>query len=101
MTYEAPSAQPDQPHECYSDRSETAVQRPETELNDAGSIWTDALQARLRDLWAQGLTASELDFAQFRWDGVSAGECSSGEACRVEQALSERSGDFYHVPALA
>ena len=44
---------------------------------------------------------SNLDFAQFRWGGVSAGECSSGEACRVEQALSERSGDFYHVPALA
>ena len=43
----------------------------------------------------------KLDFAQFRWDGVSARECSSGEACRVEQALSERSGDFYHVPALA
>ena len=39
-------------------------------------------------------TVPKLDFAQFRWDGVSAGECSSGEACRVEQALGERSGDF-------
>jgi sensor domain CHASE-containing protein len=29
------------------------------------------------------------------------GERSSGERCRVEQALGERSGDFYHVPALA
>ena len=46
-------------------------------------------------------TASELDFAQFQWEGVSAGECSSGEGCRVEQALGERSGDFYHVLALA
>ena len=46
-------------------------------------------------------TASELDFAQIQWGFVSAWECSSGEACRVKQALSERSGDFYHVPALA
>ena len=44
---------------------------------------------------------SELDFAQIRWGFVSAVECSSGEACRVEQAVGERSGDFYHVPALA
>src|SRR5688572_10805859 len=60
MTYEAPSAQPDQSHECYIDRSEAAVRRPETELNDAGSIWTDTLQARLRELWEQGLTASQI-----------------------------------------
>jgi GcrA cell cycle regulator len=60
MTYEAPSAQPDQPHECYSDRSEGAAPRPETALNDAGSIWTDTLQAQLRELWEQGLTASQI-----------------------------------------
>jgi GcrA cell cycle regulator len=60
MTYEAPSAQPDQSHECYIDRSERAVRRPATELNDTGSIWTDALQTRLRELWAQGLTASQI-----------------------------------------
>ena len=60
MTYEAPSAQPDQSHECYIDRSEGTVPRPETELNDAGSIWTDTLQVRLRELWAQGLTASQI-----------------------------------------
>jgi hypothetical protein len=60
MTYEAPSAQPDQPHECYSDQSEGTAPRPETALNDAGSIWTDTLQARLRQLWAQGLTASQI-----------------------------------------
>src|SRR4051812_34525350 len=46
-------------------------------------------------------TTTELDFAQIRWGFVSAWECSSGEACRVEQAVGERSGDFYHVPALA
>jgi len=45
--------------------------------------------------------AHQLDFAQIRWGFVSAVECSSGEACRVEQAVGERSGDFYHVPALA
>src|SRR5688500_2296919 len=44
---------------------------------------------------------TQLDFAQIRWGFVSAWECSSGEACRVEQAVGERSGDFYHVPALA
>ncbi len=60
MTYEAPSAQPDQSHEFYIDRSEGTVPRPETELNDAGSIWTDTLQARLRELWEQGLTASQI-----------------------------------------
>ena len=60
MTYEAPSAQPDQSHECYIDRSERAVRRPATELNDTGSIWTESLQARLRELWAQGLTASQI-----------------------------------------
>ena len=60
MTYEAPSAQPDQSDECYADRSGAPVPRPETELNDAGSIWTDALQARLAELWAQGLTASRI-----------------------------------------
>ncbi len=60
MTYEAPSAQPDQPHECYSGRSEIAVRRPATELNDTGSIWTVTLQARLRELWVQGLTASQI-----------------------------------------
>src|SRR4051812_22528188 len=43
----------------------------------------------------------ELDFAQIRWGFVSAWECSRGEACRVEQAVGERSGYFYHVPALA
>ena len=47
------------------------------------------------------LSRPELDFAQIRWGFVSAWECSSGEACRVEQAVGERSGDFYHVPALA
>jgi GcrA cell cycle regulator len=60
MTYEAPSAQPDQSHEFHRDRSQGAVRRPETELNDAGSIWTDTLQARLRELWEQGLTASQI-----------------------------------------
>jgi GcrA cell cycle regulator len=60
MTYEAPSAQPDQSYECYVGRSEAAVPRPEIELNDAGSIWTDTLQARLRELWEQGLTASQI-----------------------------------------
>jgi GcrA cell cycle regulator len=65
MTNEAPSAQPDQshefqPHEFYMDRSEGTVTQPETELNDAVSIWSDALQARLRELWAQGLTASQI-----------------------------------------
>jgi GcrA cell cycle regulator len=60
MTYEAPAAQPDQSDECYADRSGAPVPRPETELNDAGSIWTDALQARLRELWAQGLSASQI-----------------------------------------
>jgi GcrA cell cycle regulator len=60
MTYEAPSAQPDQFHECFIDRSEAAVPRTETELNDAGSIWTYTLQARLRELWEQGLTASQI-----------------------------------------
>ncbi len=60
MTYEAPSAQPDQSHEFYIDRSEGTVPRPETELNHAGSIWTDTLQVRLRELWAQGLTASQI-----------------------------------------
>jgi hypothetical protein len=43
----------------------------------------------------------KFDFAQIRWGFVSAWESSSGEACRVEQAVGERSGDFYHVPALA
>src|SRR5687768_6257906 len=60
MTYEAPSAQPDQSHECYIDQSQGTVPRPEAELNDAGSIWTDTLQARLRELWEQGLTASQI-----------------------------------------
>ena len=60
MTYEAPSAQPDQSHEFYIDRSEGTVPRPETEMNDARSIWTDTLQARLRELWEQGLTASQI-----------------------------------------
>ena len=60
MTYEAPSAQPDQSYECYVGRSEAAVPRTETELNDTGSIWTDSLQARLRELWAKGLTASQV-----------------------------------------
>src|SRR5688572_21566376 len=60
MTYEAPSAQPNQSHEFHRDRLERAVRRPKTELNDAGSIWTDSLQARLRELWAQGLTASQI-----------------------------------------
>ena len=60
MTYEAPSAQTDQPHECYSDRSEGTAPRPETALNDAGSIWTDNLQAQLRELWEQGLTAFQI-----------------------------------------
>ena len=60
MTYEAPSAQPDQSSECFIDRSEVAVPRTEPKLNDAGSIWTDSLQARLRELWAQGLTASQI-----------------------------------------
>ena len=66
MTYEAPSAQPDQFHECFIDRSggidrsEAAVPRTETELNNSGSIWTDSLQARLRKLWAEGLTASQI-----------------------------------------
>ena len=60
MTYEAPSAQLDKPHEFYIDRSEGTVPRPETELNDAGSIWTETLQARLRELWEQGLTASQI-----------------------------------------
>ena len=41
-------------------RSERAVRRPATELNDTGSIWTDSLQARLRELWTQGLTASQI-----------------------------------------
>ena len=45
--------------------------------------------------------ASQLDFAQIRWGFVSAWECSSGEACRVEQAVGERNGYFYHVRALA
>ena len=60
MTYEAPSAQPDQSYECYIGQSEVAVPRPETEMNDSGSIWTDTLQARLRELWEQGLTASQI-----------------------------------------
>jgi GcrA cell cycle regulator len=60
MTYEAPSAPLDQSHECYSGRSETAVRQPAIELNDTGSIWTDSLQARLRELWEQGLTASQI-----------------------------------------
>jgi len=60
MTYEAPSAQPDQSDEFYDDRSEGAVSQSETKLTDAGSIWSDALQARLRELWAQGLTASQI-----------------------------------------
>ena len=60
MTYEAPSAQPDQSYECYIDRSEGTVPQPETELNHTGSIWTDTLQARLRELWVQGLTASQI-----------------------------------------
>ena len=60
MTYEAPSAPLDQAHEFYAGRSKGAVRRPETELNDAGSIWTDTLQARLRELWEQGLTASQI-----------------------------------------
>ena len=60
MTYEAPSVQPDQSHEFDIDRLEMAVSQPETKLTDAGSIWSDTLQARLRELWAQGLTASQI-----------------------------------------
>ena len=60
MTYEAPSAPLDHSHEFDMDRSEGTVPRPETELNDTGSIWIDSLQARLRQLWEQGLTASQI-----------------------------------------
>jgi len=60
MTYEAPSASLDQSHGFDMDRSEDVVPRPKTELNDAGSVWTDSLQARLRELWTQGLTASQI-----------------------------------------
>ncbi len=47
----------------------------------------------------RGSERPELDFAQGRWGIVPARECSSGEACRVEQAFGERSRHFYHVPA--
>ena len=48
-----------------------------------------------------GATSYQLDFAQSGCRDVSAWECSRGDARRVEQALGERSGNFYHVPALA
>jgi len=68
-------------------------------------LWGDSYWDSIRDAMYSLMDAAgirtELDFAQDRRGCVSAGECSSGEACRVEQALGERSGDFYHVPALA
>ena len=60
MTYQTPSVQPDQVQEAYADHSDIAPPQAEAASSDNGFVWNEIIQDRLRELWDQGLAASQI-----------------------------------------